>query len=1625
MGILVFVGQRSSDQDDAETSGTTSDPLMSADPDRFRERLENDRRSLLDLSLRNPLLNYRPRVRGLELVDERPVEVHRILVNEGRAMTFAHDPRKKAKPNSSEPEAVPEPLSDPGEETEQPAPEAPPVEVSHTDSKLQTAVSAEELEERLLKTYHAARTSIEEQGVNTLFLALGMLSWVEKDNSQRTLKAPLLLIPVELERSSARERFRLKHDGNDVTENLSLAEKLRLDFRIALTDRAGDDDLDVNAYFDAVGEAVRGQEGWSIDRDALVLGFFASGKFLMYVDLDMETWPEEASPCGHPVLRALLGDGFQEPKAEVDDEAHLDAILPVEKARQVVDADSSQTLAMLDVAQGRNLVIQGPPGTGKSQTITNLMAEALGRGQRVLFVAEKLAALEVVKRRLDSVGLGDACLELHSHKTRKKAVLDELRRTLALGKPKTSASSDDLRMLGEVRERLNTYCEALNEAIGSTGVTPQQAYGALVRLKPGPDEPPLPRSDLGDVATWTSYDYKRRLALVESVQARLSAIGTLANHPFFGSGRMALLPSERDALRGTLTEARQKLDVVTEAAGRLAERLGLPTPTDRAGLDVLLRSARRVLGGVRFEGADVKSPEWRTRQADVRELIEAGEKLEHLHSEYDAMLLPEAWTQDRDLLEAPQQLNSVGRSWLRFFSGGYHRAKRTVATLCKKAPPRRLDDQIAIMDAVLESRRCRDTIGRHEPMGRSLLGSRWKGERSAWHELGHMATWIQRLQDEARTGRVSADVLDRIASAPTVDGLNVIMRTVRDANLAFETEWKRILSSLEFDEIVRFGPTGSKGQSYSHLSGLLDSWTSRIEELSSLVSLNQAMGRCREEGLSSVSDLAATWPEASTSLVRMFRARWFEGLLEHAMQERPALATTDGTRQNRDIEAFNRLDRLSLKHARDLLAMQHYEALPRHEGGGQLAVLRREFEKKTRHLPVRQLLERAGLAVQAIKPIFMMSPLSVATYLTPGSLPFDLVVFDEASQVRPVDSLGALMRGRQAVVVGDSRQLPPTRFFDRLTAGDDAPDDDLEPSAEVESILGLFVAQGAPQRLLRWHYRSRHQSLIAVSNHEFYEDRLVIFPSPQANRGELGLVFRHLPNTAYDRGKTHTNPGEADVVASAVMAFAREQMAKPEGSRLTLGVAAFSQAQMQAILDRLEPLRRVEPECEAFFRDGAAEPFFVKNLENVQGDERDVIFISVGYGRTAEGSLAMNFGPLNGEGGEHRLNVLITRARMRCEVFTNLLAADIDLSRTQSRGVQAFKTFLAYAASGSLDTPGSGGEAADSPFEESVSDTLAETGHQVVPRVGTAGFRMDLAVVDPDDSARYLIGLECDGANYASARSARDRDRLRPQVLTNLGWNLHRIWSVDWFQNAQAEQRHLAEVLAAARGQAEKPVPPPPSPGPVDRDPASESPTRDSVAEPILEDAWGLPAYTFSTLSIDLNGRDFHEVEPKTVVKWVTKVVRDEGPVARSEVLRRVLDAAGKSRLGPRIQATVEDALSRAVRQGTIEQKGDFLWPAGLQMPPLRYRGELPAASRKFDLVSPEELALAVERVVVDAFGMEPDAIPVAAGRLIGFSRLSEENRKRLEEVISQLRDSKRLVLQGNHLIVPDLKVAG
>jgi very-short-patch-repair endonuclease len=628
---------------------------------------------------------------------------------------------------------------------------------------------------------------------------------------------------------------------------------------------------------------------------------------------------------------------------------------------------------------------------------------------------------------------------------------------------------------------------------------------------------------------------------------------------------------------------------------------------------------------------------------------------------------------------------------------------------------------------------------------------------------------------------------------------------------------------------------------------------------------------------------------------------------------------------------------------------------------------------------------------------------------------FDLVIFDEASQVKPADALGAIVRGKQAVVVGDSKQLPPTSFFESMIAQDaETEDDNAVATSDIESILGLFCSRSAHQRMLRWHYRSKHESLIAVSNHLFYDNRLVVFPSPDRNRESFGLIYHRVEDAPYDRSKTRTNPGEARAVAEAVMKHAIEQIRKPSDQRLTLGVAALSVAQRDAILDQLEILRRKSPGCEEFFMSPPHEQFFVKNLENVQGDERDVIFISIGYGRTAEGYLAMSFGPVNRAGGERRLNVLFSRARKRCEVFTTLCADDIDIGGNTVGGVHALKSFLRYAETGLIDVPIATGRPPDSPFEEQVLNALECLGYTVHTQVGSAGFYLDIAVVDPSSPGRYLLGIECDGAAYHSARSTRDRDRLRQFVLESPGWKIHRIWSTAWFRAPAAE---IEAVRAAIEEAKKKPLAPTAPASKVKSNNGVEVKPMISSLPQIESSMPGPPSYAIAELEIDLGFSELHAVSLDRLSQWLTMVVAVESPIHWLEAARRIANAAGVQRVGNRIQEAFKRACRSGARAKRFVYRDDFLWVDESLNPVVRDRSELPPQFKKLEFVAPEEIKAAIEQSVGDSFGLLQEDVATSTCRLLGFARVSEDMRVTVEGLCDELLQEGRLSVQGETVI--------
>ena len=657
-------------------------------------------------------------------------------------------------------------------------------------------------------------------------------------------------------------------------------------------------------------------------------------------------------------------------------------------------------------------------------------------------------------------------------------------------------------------------------------------------------------------------------------------------------------------------------------------------------------------------------------------------------------------------------------------------------------------------------------------------------------------------------------------------------------------------------------------------------------------------------------------------------------------------------------------------------------------------VLRRELQKKSRHKPVREMMGEMPDVITSLAPCLMMSPLSIAQFLPAGQALFDVVIFDEASQITVWDAVGSLARGRQVIVVGDPKQMPPTNFFARV---DNDPDGDEE--GDLESILDELLAASIPQRVLNLHYRSRRESLIAFSNSRYYDSSLVTFPAPVHPDKGVSLVR---PEGFYARGKARHNQGEAKAIVAEIVR--RLTSDDPAVRQQSIGVVTFNTEQQTLIEDLLDKARAEDPSIEwAFFEDVTLEPVFVKNLETVQGDERDVILFSITYGPDETGHVTMNFGPLNRTGGERRLNVAMTRARSEMMVFSTMPPERIDLSRTQARAVADLKHFLEYAERGAPALAeavhGSRGDY-ESPFEVAVARGLQDRGWIVHPQIGVSAYRIDMGVVHPDKHGLYLAGIECDGAMYHSSAYARERDKIRQSVLEGLGWTLFRVWSTDWWTNRakalheldQQLQHHLEKVRKAAEelvAAAEVEI------GQASEDDLTQQ--REVIQVGVPEAGAIVTSYTQADLSgFIAEPERFYQSEYDELLKnMIVHIIDQEGPIHEDVLVRRVARQHGFQRAGRQIRERVVQlgAQDRAVTQESV---GGFYWPDHETSNPRKFARTLgrDEETKRLEYICAEELK--------EILASCNDAGKyVEFCQALGIGRLTQQMRIRLESAIS------------------------
>ncbi|HEY7143696.1 MAG TPA: AAA domain-containing protein [Streptosporangiaceae bacterium] len=1140
---------------------------------------------------------------------------------------------------------------------------------------------------RVQAIHRRARELLEERGIRAGYLATGLARW---DELFLEPAAPVVLRGLTITPTRARhDDFELALD-EDSEINPVLLHKLASAYGAATEELADQSPGQIGELLVKAADAAE-IPGFEIT-PRQVIGTFTYAKLPMVRDLQAAGELLGDSD----VVAAIAGDTDAQALLSTDEPPDSTGLLldSPEADYSVLDADSSQRSAIESVLAGRSLVIHGPPGTGKSQTIANLIAALVARGRKVMFVAEKRAAIDAVLSRLKSADLGEMVLDIHEGTRDRLRIARDLGDTLAQAQRTTSPDVSDLhRRLIDRQQRLSQHVAALHQRHEPWGVTPFEVQSALLGI------PAAARTPVR-VAAPDRIGRER----ADQIRDELREFGHLGGFSF----RPGSTPWFGAALR-TSEQARQACDLASRLssrtvpmlvhrAGRAAAETGLAGPAGYRGAAAMIRLYAEVgqtlrvladdvyrgdpglLATAAGDGAGLGFRERRTLRGQARALVRGGTELsrEQLAGQ---------------LTEAAGQL----RRWREL------RAGDGLPRLPADLPE--LQQQLAECEQQLTALRGHIQVP-EDP--EETLAALCADQDTAW-QLPRLYELAARF-DEAGLGPL-LDELARRQAAPDI------------AAAAFDHAW--YVSILDQIRVRDPGYGASRG-------GALDEIASDF--------------RTRD-----VQHLAANRARVSRS--------WADRLCD--AQDRHPL---------------------------------------------QARVIRKQAALRRGHLPLRRLLDQASDVLFALKPCWAMSPLMVSQVL-PAARLFDVVIFDEASQIIPADAIPSIIRGHQIVVAGDDRQLPPTNFFRQVGDAGEEPGEDDESLVSFgdgfESVLDALRPL-LPTCPLAWHYRSRDERLVAFSNMHIYGGALTTFPGVFRDDCLRHVVVAQGPGAGQEVSVT----AEVHKVVELILEHAR---ARPEES---LGVIALGIRHAERIDSELREVLADHPGLEGFFAEDCPEPFFVKNLERVQGDERDAIILSIGYGKHPDGRMRYQWGPLLRDGGERRLNVAATRAKHRLTLVSSFSSHDVDPDRVTKAGAKLLADYLEYASSGGIAMNATGGAELD-PFEADVRDRLAACGIIVVPQYGVGGYRVDFAATHPQDADRMILAIEADGASYRESGSVRDRDRLRGEHLQRLGWRFHRLWSTSWFHDPQAEVARLREAYQKAVSAAQ-PRPPEPEPGPRD-----------------------------------------------------------------------------------------------------------------------------------------------------------------------------------------------------------------
>jgi len=1829
-------------------------------------RIDLWERKLLDLGLRNTLISMRLTKKVLPLFTHSLEELNEVL-DSGKTFTIYPIPTEWPTPRTH---LNPENIHDLGDMQSL-------ISEDFKLKRLRTIYTEEDTESRLKSLYREAKVSIEENGANTLYLAFGILRWYETTKSEKPRYAPIVLIPVELERRFGYNDYTLRIRDEDPQLNITLLEKLKQDFHIVVNGLetiplTENDTVDLRRIYTILRQAVMNQKRWDV-LESSYLGIFSFSQFVMWNDVRNRT--EELA--NNKIVKSLI-DGNLSWDAE---EMNLDAPVSENSVYLPIPADASQLYAIESACNGKSFVLHGPPGTGKSQTITSLIANSLAQGKTVLFVAEKMAALEVVQRRLDNLGLSPFCLELHSNKAKKKDILEQLQTATEITKTVSPKEFQERAVqIGALRKELDQYALSLHrqQNCGRTLFDLVNTYEEYSRY------PDICKFSHDFVGNLTSSDITRLDEIVLRLRSAAELIKSPAHHPLLAIKGTEYSQQLRYSLSDTLpkyqaaisafAEILEEFEKVTdyypastfddlcereetvkqdlekyepyvhcidnlqtcgksirtlfkeyESYVELQSLFSLSPRNTDGKTDSELKKQEEFVHQILTAGQKILPPAThplvfvttknRSADIDVRisnlvreyrrvlsQILETARSLAeqtgfsepHQFSEYENLYsiaeslyslheLPYAWgsiknpeayfngvlklvSLQKDIFEREQNicktwdadfLNLDGSGLKREFVetskkwflgkalGLKNLLKRLLPYMKSPVTKEELGDHLAALALYQNVRaekeeylakfiddldylysdaetdwdnvagnaiRAKDTYRKLSLTGSfndiwkhvenihfldkvtSTFIDEWKlaakkrqeiyslleiyGSNSEnWissqltlcdtleQNINQLKPWIEWNWYVAEADSQNLYVITSAYSRG--ENAESIMESYKKEVIyhllyaAFDDEFSLMHRSFadHYDIIENICDIEEK-QEYNGLApGILDifqtyidcwdtlstekdtlynlltiemldedDWVSQQANLCNLIEMNadclkewmtwnSVAEEAEAEGLETVVD--ALYSDVSLDVIHGgFRKALFKALSSYAIDADANLNHFSGAQFNEKISLFREIDERFSELTKQEIYARLASRLPDFNREvaqrSSMARLKKAIKSKGRGLSVRKLFEEMPDLISRLCPCMLMSPISAAQYLDPGREPFDLIVFDEASQLPTWKAVGALARGREAVIVGDPKQMPPTSFFMKNTEDEDNEKEDLESILDDCSILGM------PETQLLWHYRSRHESLIAFSNNKFYENQLYTFPSVDERESRVRLV--HVDGV-YERKSDHrVNRAEANAVVKEI----KRRYKDPKLSRLSIGVVTFNIKQQGLIDDLLA----AECSLDAKFAEWAyssEEPIFIKNLENVQGDERDVILFSIGYGPDEEGKVSMNFGPLNREGGWRRLNVAISRSRYEMVVFATLEPEQINLSRTNAEGVRRLKEFLEYVKGMPLPVE-------DGTFETlseqndgiamSLSEILKEYGYDTDLHVGHSKYRVDVGVVDPDNPERYLLGILLDGESYGLAKTTRDRELAQVNVLNGLGWRTTRLWSMDWWDNREKEIRRILDLVEGIRKN--------PSAYPVEEkktkkqtlvyntntSSSSKAYTPELIAKEeavnprIQKKKYEQTTYRSLGFGIyDFIGNKTREM--KTLAR-AKEIIELEGPISLNLLNHRLADSLSVERLTALYQDELEYFYRKVNLKGYGEnEQQEFFWPEG-QTPETYMAFRSPGVERRnADDISIYEAANALCYALESNVSLPTDDLTREGAKLLGFSRRGPSVQKLMDSALKLAEKMDRIKMKN------------